>query len=99
MYMVKNSSFVFEGDFALTDCVLSVLSKGLRGRRFHAFGGIMKEIAKELKLVDEEGNEDLMKICGSDDSDGWRVVSMLFVHWYPKFLDYFATKEIKFNRD
>jgi hypothetical protein len=54
----------------------------------------MKKIAAELALLDEEGDEDLMKVWDGDDSEGWTVVASLLVHWHSEFSSYFVVKEI-----
>lgn len=59
-YTVKDADFIFENDDALTDRLVSVLSKSLRRRRLYAFGGVMKVIAAELKF--SEASEDLIHV-------------------------------------
>lgn len=46
-YTVKESDFISD-DKALTDKLVTVLSRALRNRRLYAFGGLLKEIAKRL---------------------------------------------------
>jgi len=91
-YITKDSGFVFE-DCGLTDRILSVLSKAVHKRRFHSFGGVMKKIAAELKLLDKEGDEDLLKVWDNDDSEGWKVVAALLVRWYSRFSNYFIADD------
>lgn len=63
-YTVKDSDFISE-DKALTDKLVTVLSRALRNRRLYAFGGLLKEIAKRLG-ADCPGEGDLVHI----DEDG-----------------------------
>ncbi len=48
-YTVKDADYLKE-DETLTDKLISVFSAAIKGRRLVAFGGLMKEIAKRLKL-------------------------------------------------
>lgn len=48
-YTLKDSDFVFD-DTGLTDRLVSVLDSSLKGRRLFAFGGLLKQIAKEIGL-------------------------------------------------
>lgn len=48
-YTVKDSDYI-KPNPALTDKLVSVFSAAVKGRRLVAFGGLMKEIAKRLKL-------------------------------------------------
>ena len=50
-YTVKDTDFIKECD-ALTDKVVETLTIGLKNRRLFALGGVMKEIAKTLKIAD-----------------------------------------------
>lgn len=48
-YTAKDSDYLKE-DEGLTDKLVAVFIAALKGRRLHAFGGLMKETAKRLKL-------------------------------------------------
>lgn len=48
-YTVKDTDYI-KPDSALTDKLVSTFSMAIKGRRLVAFGGLMKEIAKRLKL-------------------------------------------------
>jgi Plasmid rolling circle replication initiator protein and truncated derivatives len=58
-YTVKDTDYLKDDD-ALTDNLVQVFGAALKGRRLYAFGGLMKEVAKRLKLQDldelEPGN-------------------------------------------
>jgi len=60
-YSVKEMEFLTDDD-NVNDYLIAVLSKSLRGRRLYAFGGIMKQVASELKILDKEGKENLIQI-------------------------------------
>ena len=59
-YTLKDSDFVFD-DTDLTDRLVSVLNGSLKGRRLFAFGGLLKQIAKEIGLQ-EVAEGDLVHI-------------------------------------
>jgi plasmid rolling circle replication initiator protein Rep len=48
-YTVKDADYI-KADAALTDKLVGVFGAALKGRRLYAFGGLMKEIAKRLKI-------------------------------------------------
>lgn len=48
-YTLKDSDFIFE-DNDLTDRLVEVISKSLKGRRLFAFGGLLKQVAKEMGI-------------------------------------------------
>jgi len=60
-YSVKEMEFLTDDD-KVNDYLIAVLSQSLRGRRLYAFGGIMKQVASELKMLDKEGKENLIQI-------------------------------------
>lgn len=51
-YTVKNSDVVIKGNNFLTDSIVLTLTDALYGRRLIAFGGIMKEIFKQMRFDD-----------------------------------------------
>lgn len=55
-YSVKDSDYIFE-NARQTDKLVSVLNKALRGRRLCQFGGILKQVHKELNLDDVEDGD------------------------------------------
>lgn len=65
-YTVKDKDYIIEHDQNLTDELVKTLDAALHGRRLTAFGGMMKEIHKELNLDDTEngdiGREDLASV-------------------------------------
>ena len=60
-YTLKDSQFLKASDKAFTDRLVGLLSEALFKRRLYAYGGIMRELAKELK-VDKPGEGDLVHI-------------------------------------
>lgn len=52
-YTVKDGDYL-KSDAVLTDKLVEVFSTAVRGRRLYAFGGLMKEVAKRLKLRDAD---------------------------------------------
>lgn len=59
-YTLKDSDFIFE-DTSLTDTVVDTLSRALKNRRLFAFGGVMKQTAKQIG-VEELAEGDLIHI-------------------------------------
>lgn len=59
-YTLKDSDFIFD-DNELTDKLVEVLSNSLRGRRLFAFGGLLKQIAKQIG-IEELAEGDLVHI-------------------------------------
>jgi plasmid rolling circle replication initiator protein Rep len=55
-YTVKDGDYLKE-DAALTDKLVQIFGAAIRGRRLYAFGGLMKEVAKRLKLQNLEEME------------------------------------------
>lgn len=55
-YTLKDSDFLTDDD-NLTDKLVSVLGSALKKRRLHAFGGLLKKVAKEIGAENpDEGN-------------------------------------------
>lgn len=59
-YTLKDTDFVHD-DNALTDKLIEVLSTSLKGRRLFAFGGLLKQIAKQIG-IEELAEGDLVHI-------------------------------------
>lgn len=59
-YTLKDTEFITNDD-ELTDKLVEVLSTSLRGRRLYAFGGILKQIAKQIG-IEELAEGDLIHI-------------------------------------
>lgn len=52
-YTVKDGDYI-KADVDLTDKLVEIFGAAIRGRRLYAFGGLMKEVAKRLKLKDAD---------------------------------------------
>lgn len=66
-YTIKSGDYLFKDDKNLTDKVVEILESTLKGRRLFAFGGLLKEIYKNLekekKIEDVESKKaDLIHI-------------------------------------
>jgi len=55
-YTIKGSQYLYAQDDALTDQLVDVIGKSIKGRRLYAFGGMMHKVAKELKIEAAEGD-------------------------------------------
>lgn len=77
-YSVKDTDYIFSDNPELTDHVVSVLSVALKNRRLYAFGGILKDVAKELD-AENVGEGDLIHV---DDADRMRgdVAEMIITY-------------------
>ena len=71
------------------DDVVKYLSGALHGRRLYAYGGVMKEIAAELKIKDD----DLIKDGGIDSSLATMILSY---HWNVGVSNYTLAKKKEF---
>lgn len=77
-YTVKDKDYIIEHDESLTDESVKTLDAALRNRRLTAFGGMMKEIHKQLELDDEE-NGDLIH-TDSDEIEREDVATILVTY-------------------
>ena len=90
-YTVKDKDYIIEHDQNLTDESVKTLDAALHGRRLTAFGGMMKEIHKELKLDDTE-NGDLVH-TDNDDIEREDLASVLIsYHWNIGLSNYVRVK-------
>lgn len=65
-YTLKDTEYISD-DKQLTDKLVKILGEALRGRRLYAFGGLMKEIAKQLGIEDKDvGEGDLIHEDGEE---------------------------------
>lgn len=55
-YTMKDSEFI-TADTEKTDRLVGIISPALKNRRLYAFGGILKILAKELKVDDSDNGE------------------------------------------
>lgn len=84
-YTLKDTDFIFD-DIYLTDKVIGVLNCCLKGRRLYALGGVLKQIAKEIKISNlSEG--DLVHIDEEKIREDVSSVIELY-HWNFGFTNY-----------
>lgn len=68
-YASKPGDYVFE-DIEYMDKTVAILSDALAGRRLMAYGGVIRERRKELKIADEEAkNVDLVNVDGDNEEE------------------------------
>jgi len=79
-YTVKDNDYLMP-DGKLMDKLVYALHKALRLRRLIAFGGILKQIAKELKILDDDGKEDLIQIGDTIREDIETRIVRYFFHY------------------
>lgn len=84
-YTLKDTDFVHD-DNELTDKLIEVLSTSLKGRRLFAFGGLLKQIAKQIG-IEELAEGDLIHI--DDEKVREDVATVLEVYrWNFGFANY-----------
>jgi len=87
-YTVKESD-ILQGDEETTTKVVDVLGTSLKGRRLHAYGGILKEIAKRLKIKENPKEDDLI-VLNENDTIREDVSNLIAVYkWDYGLSDYF----------
>jgi plasmid rolling circle replication initiator protein Rep len=77
-------------DKELTDHIVKILSKALKGRRLYAFGGLLKEIAASLAIKDL-GEGDLIHLRDTIREDVATVVERY--HWHFGLANYVRFKK------
>lgn len=90
-YTMKPSDYIIPDDWDMTVDTVRLLDAVLANRRFVAYGGIFKEIARKLKLKDVEDDTDLVHIDG-DEPDGPSDAEITFV-WYSGYRQYINASE------
>jgi plasmid rolling circle replication initiator protein Rep len=82
-YITKVSDFIFPHNLARQDRVVLELAKAVKGRRLISYGGLLKEIHRELNKLDIE-QADLIHLNGSVDQSCACAVcgSTLWLHVY-----------------
>lgn len=79
-YAVKSSDFIIPDDWDLTVDTVRMLDAALHNRRLIAFGGVMKEIHKQLNLEDEETG-DLIHVDGESPEEKITDRELIFGWW------------------
>ena len=59
-YTVKDTDYIID-DKELTDKMEGTLGKALKGRRLYAYGGILKQIAKELNAAQPDNGDETIR--------------------------------------
>lgn len=90
-YTMKPSDYIIPDDWDLTVDTVRLLDAVFNNRRFIAYGGIFKEIARQLELKDVEDDDDLVHIDG-EDADGLSDAEITFV-WYSGYRQYINASE------
>ena len=80
------------------DDVVKYLSGALHGRRLYAYGGVMKEIAAELKIKDDD-KADLVKADGEYEVDSSLATMILSYHWNVGVSNYTLAKKKEFTEE
>lgn len=85
-YAVKSADYFIPDDWELTKDAVRVLDNALRGRRFIAFGGALKDARERLKLDDIEDG-DLIHVDKDAEETGKEDPEITF-YWYSGFQQY-----------
>lgn len=90
-YTVKDTDFIVKQDKSLTDETVNVLDEALAYRRLIAYGGIMKEIHRELNL-----QEDVM--ADVNISEDGEIINLPYIlksfQWHVGFKNYILKQVI-----
>jgi hypothetical protein len=82
-YAVKDTDYV-TCDNTLTDRLIGILSKSLKGRRLHAYGGILRRIVLEIRRNEQQ-------IDADDDTIRQDVAVILEqYHWHFGLINYIS---------
>lgn len=86
-YTVKDADYIVSDDWDLTIDTVRILDKALENRRLVAYGGLMKEIHKQLNL-DDEVDGDLVHVGddAADVSDTEQTVSFFWHTGYSQYI-------------
>lgn len=96
-YTVKDSDMFF-GDPEITDRAVYYLSTCLRGRRLISYGGELRRIKSELKLIDADAGGDLV-ITDEDKLNDLVLRAMSFYGFNAGVYDYSLIDTIDFSGD
>jgi plasmid rolling circle replication initiator protein Rep len=94
-YTLKDGDFI-KSDDTLTDKLIETFFYSLSGRRLHAFGGIMKKVAK-LLLLDDIESGDLVNVSGDEIRED--VASVIEVYrWNFGMANYIRGDDLPFKQ-
>jgi plasmid rolling circle replication initiator protein Rep len=78
-YTLKDTEYIRRGDNELTDKLVNILDAALHRRRLYAYGGVLKEIAKELNINTQNPDDgDLVHI--DDDAIREDIATVMEVY-------------------
>lgn len=87
-YSVKDADYIIPDDWDLTCKTVGLLDKVLCKRRFVAYGGLMSNVKRRLKLVDED-EANLINV-GDDDVNPDDIYDIVNYWWYSGYKQYYA---------
>lgn len=86
-YTVKDSEYLLEEDLEFSQKLVRILDEALDRKRLVAYGGILKEIHKQLKLGDEVDG-DLTHTDEDKLQEGAKMMEVTYV-WNTGYMNYF----------
>ncbi len=86
-YTVKDGDYILPDDWDLTVDTVRVLDAALDNRRLVAYGGLMKELHKQLNL-DDEVDGDLIHVGDDDGSDAPETSKTVDFFWHTGYSQY-----------
>lgn len=89
-YAVKDTDYIVYDDWNLTTNTVATLDTALANRRLIAYGGVLKEAKRALK-IDDSDNADLVHIDDEAAADGDFVLRYLF--WHTGYRQYIESEE------
>lgn len=93
-YAAKPADYIVPSDLALSMSTVQVLDAALNRRRMTSWGGLLKDIAQQLRLDDPETG-DLVHIdeSASDDPIAEQIATYIAYSWTPGARDYLRVGE------
>ena len=91
-YTVKDGDYILPDDWELTVETVEVLDTSLENRRLVAYGGLMKELHKQLNL-DDEVDGDLINVGESDETESSETETTVDFFWHTGYQQYVKHKE------
>lgn len=88
-YSVKSSDYIIPDDWDLTVDTVKILDKTLDKRRFVSFGGLLKDIHRQLRLDDEESGN-LINL--RDNLEQVQIIDIIRYCFCTGYNQYIATK-------
>lgn len=91
-YTVKDGDYILNNNWELTVDTVRILDTALENRRLVAYGGLMKELHKQLNL-DDEVDGDLINVGEPDETESSETEATVDFFWHTGYQQYVKYKE------